>query len=241
MNIYEVLDPIAGKSFLSTINVWSILIRIVIVLILSSLLGVERSQKRHAAGLRTFILTSLFAVCGGLVDTFLMNNYNISIPVVSASIVIGIAIISANTMLYSSKSQIKGLTTAVALWSSTFIGLTIGFGLYTVGLIGFIVLLLSLNSLPYIEFFLKNRSNHFEIHLELKNKTDLPVFLDVTRQLGLRIDDIEMNPAYANSGVAAYSISITITSEMLKKYKTHEQIIEALSKLDCIVAIEENM
>ena len=92
-----------------------------------------------------------------------------------------------------------------------------------------------------LEIYLKNRSNHFEIHLELKNKTDLPVFLDVTRKLGIRVDDMEMNPAYLNSGVAAYSVSLTIISNTLKKYKTHEQIIEALKKLDCIILIEETI
>jgi len=241
MNLLEVFDPIARDTFLSKINVWSILIRILLVLILSAFLGVERSQKRHAAGMRTFILPSLFSVIGGILDTFLMIDYGMNIPIISAAIIIGIAIISANTMLYSSRSQIKGLTTAVALWASTFIGLTIGFGLYTVGIVGFIVLLVALNSLPYLEYYLKNRSNHFEIHLELKNKTDLPIFLNVTRELGLRVDDIEMNPAYLNSGVAAYSISLTVVSETLKKYKTHDEIIAALTKLDCIVVIEETL
>ena len=241
MNPTQIYDPIAGNSFLASLNIWSILIRIVAVLILSSLLGVERAQKRHAAGLRTFILASLFSVTGGIVDVFLIEKYGLSFPVISAAIIVGIAIISANTMLYSSRSQIRGLTTAVALFSSTFIGLTMGFGLYTVSLIGFFILVIVLSVLPSLEMYLKNRSNHFEIHLELKNKTDLPVFLDVTRKLGLRIDDMEMNPAYANSGVAAYTVSLTVTSEMLKKYKSHEQIIDALKQLECIILIEETM
>ena len=56
---------------------------------------------------------------------------------------------------------------------------------------------------------------------------------------GLRIDDIEANPAYANSGLSVYSISISIDSEELKKYKTHTEIIEALRSLDYIYHIEE--
>ena len=239
--LFRVYDPIAGDSFLADFNIWSILIRIILVVILSALLGVERAQKRHAAGLRTFILASLFSVAGGLVDVFLIENYGLSFPVISAAIIVGIAIISANTMLYSSRSQIRGLTTAVALFSSTFVGLTIGFGLYTVGILGFIILVVVLSGLPTLEMFLKNRSNHFEIHLELKNKTDLPVFLNVTRELGIRVDDMEMNPAYLNSGVAAYTVSLTIVSDQLKKYKTHNEIIEALKKLDCIILIEETM
>lgn len=48
-----------------------------------------------------------------------------------------------------------------------------------------------------------------------------------------------MNPAYANSGLSVYSIAITISSEELKNYKTHKEIIEALSTLDYIYHIEE--
>ena len=55
----------------------------------------------------------------------------------------------------------------------------------------------------------------------------------------MKIDDIEMNTAYQHSGLSVYSISISISSQELKKYKTHSQIIEALRSLDYIYHIEE--
>ena len=90
-----------------------------------------------------------------------------------------------------------------------------------------------------LEFYLKNRSNHFEIHLELKNSLNLQNFVTTIRKLGLRIDAIEMNPAYANSGLSVYSIAISISSAELKQYKTHKEIIEALRTLDYVYHIEE--
>ena len=86
---------------------------------------------------------------------------------------------------------------------------------------------------------MKNRSNHFEIHLELKNSSYLQNFVSTIRRLGLKIDDIEANPAYANSGLSVYSIAISISSQELKKYKTHTEIIEALRSLEYIYHIEE--
>ncbi len=59
------------------------------------------------------------------------------------------------------------------------------------------------------------------------------------RRLGLKIDEIEQNPAYGGSGLSVYSISISVSSEMLKKYKTHAEIIEALKTLDYVYHIEE--
>ena len=94
---------------------------------------------------------------------------------------------------------------------------------------------------PSLEVYLKNRSNHFEIHLELKQKDNLQNFITTIRQLGLRIDDIEVNPAYINSGLSVYSVSLTIMSSELKKYKTHAEIIEALKSIEYVHHIEEMM
>ena len=110
---------------------------------------------------------------------------------------------------------------------------------YTIAIIGFAILLCSLSLLPKAERFLKNRSNHFEIHLELDNKNSLPNFMATIRELGLRIDEIELNSAYLNSGLSVYSVSLTIISPELKKYKTHTEIIKAIQSLEYVYYIEE--
>ena len=112
-------------------------------------------------------------------------------------------------------------------------------GLYALTLIVYVFLLCILAGFPAFEAYLKNRSNHFEVHMELKSSSYLRDFVTVSRRLGLRIDDIEANQAYAGSGLSVYSISLTICSQELKKYKTHVEIIEALSSLDYIYHIEE--
>ncbi len=233
------IDPIAKNlgEWSQNLNEFSILFRILLSVCLAGIIGCERSSKRHSAGLRTFILISLAMTIVMLLDIYLTSNGGIYL--LSCTGIIGVAIISVHSLLLSSRSQIKGLTTAAGLWVSAIIGLTIGAGYYTVTLISFLVLLCCLSILPMIERYLKNRSNHFEIHLELKNNGALYNFVATIRRLGLRIDDIEANPAYANSGLSVYSISISIDSEELKKYKTHTEIIEALRSLDYIYHIEE--
>ena len=112
-------------------------------------------------------------------------------------------------------------------------------GFYTAALIGVVLAFITLNAMPKVEVFMKDKSNHFEIHLELKNRNDLVNFTGVVRKLGLKITDIEANPAYANTGLGVYTISLTIKSNELKKYKTHKEIIEALQTLEYINCIEE--
>ena len=226
-------------SWSAGINFYSVVFRICLVVALSALIGCERSSKRHSAGLRTFIIVSLASAVAAMMDLCILANTEHGFPVISAASVVSIAMISGNSILFSSKSQIKGLTTSAGLWACGIIGLSAGAGLYTITLISFIALLCCISQLPLIENVLKDRSNHFEIHLELKNTYNLQDFVTTIRKLGLKIDDIESNPAYLNSGLSVYSISITISERDFKKYKKHKDIIEALRTLDYIHYIEE--
>ncbi len=235
------IDPIATLlgSWVSELNVFSAMFRIALSLGLSAYLGFERSSKRHAAGLRTFMVVSLSTTLAMLLDLFLLNSAENGLYLISAASIVSVAIITVNSILYSSRSQIKGLTTSVALWASAILGLCIGAGFYTVTLVAYIAFICTLSVFPRMERYFKNRSNHFEVHLELKNIAYLQNFVTTIRELGMKIDDIEMNTAYQHSGLSVYSISISISSQELKKYKTHSQIIEALRSLDYIYHIEE--
>ena len=221
------------------LTIGSILLRLALSMALSAIIGCERSSKRHSAGLRTFILVSLAGTATMLADCFLMQTAGVTLPLLSAAAVIGITTISGNSILFSSKNQIKGLTTSVGLWCCGIVGLGLGAGLYTLALLLFLALLCSMSGLPALETHLKDRSNHFEVHLELKSKYNLQDFVTTIRRLGLKIDDIEANPAYLNSGLSVYTVAITISSQELKKYKTHKEIIEALRCLDYIYYIGE--
>lgn len=235
-------DPLARVlgTWASDLTVYSIVLRLLLSMILGAVIGCERSSKRHSAGLRTFILAFMAGTAAALVDTWLFHvSGSGSLFPVSAATVIGASIITVHSVFYSSRNQIKGLTTAVALWFSILIGMASGLGFYTLAVAAFAALLITLYLFPPLEGVLKNRSNHFEVHLELTNNLCLQDFVTVIRRLGLTIDEIEQNPAYIGSGLSVYSISISISNEMLKKYKSHAEIIEALKTLDYVYHIEE--
>ena len=174
--IDDPLTPYLG-SWSSDINAYSILFRIFLAAALAALIGCERSSKRHSAGLRTFILVSMSSAVAAMVDLAIMSYNKENFAAISAASVVSVAMISGNSILFSSRSQIKGLTTSAGLWGSGIIGLATGAGLYTITFISFIALLLCISQLPRIERILKDRSNHFEVHLELKNSYNLQDFI----------------------------------------------------------------
>ena len=220
------------------VNIFSTMLKIALILILMTILGCERSRNRHAAGLRTFIVVGLASTSAAIADLYLISSEMLGFPILSAATLIGIAIISTNTILFSSKNQLKGLTTSVGLWATTLIGIVLGLGLYTLTLFAYVVLMICLTLFMKLERYNKHRSNHFEVHLELKGRNLLQEFTSTIREIGLKIDDIEINPAYANSGLGVYTVAMTVLDKELRK-QTHAKIIEALATLDCVSYIEE--
>lgn len=232
--ICQTLGPWAGE-----LNLFSILLRIILSVALAVVVGCERSAKRHAAGLRTFVLVSLGATVAMLMDCSVASAAGHEFFLFSAAVIVAAAIICVYSVLFTSKSQIKGLTTSAALWGCALLGLSAGAGLFTITLAAFVLFMISLAVMPRFETYLKDRSNHFEVHLELNSSRDLPNFTATSRALGLAIDEIEQNPAYLNSGLSVYSVALSIQSPELKKYKTHKEIIAALGTLDYVNHIEE--
>ena len=242
MNTFlTVTDPIAALlgPWSASLTAGAVVLRIALAAVLAAVIGWERSAKRHAAGLRTFLLVGLAAASAMLIDTSLSAAWGQGFPLITAAAVVGAAMISGGSVLFSSRSQIKGLTTSAGLWACGLVGAAAGAGLYTVALAAFAALLGGLSLLPSLERYLKNRSDHFEIHLELSSRASLRDFVDVVRRLGLRIDDIEANPAYLSSGLSVYSVAMTVCGRELKAYKTHREIIQALGTLDYVCHVDE--
>ena len=220
-------------------NLGGVALKIGLSVLLATLVGCERATKRHAAGLRTFILVALVATLAAMVDNYLVTVVGAGVSVVIGATIIGIAIVSSNTILYSSKSQIKGLTTSVALWGICLVGVLIGLDLYAAALIAFVAYMICLTLFMSVEYAFKRRSNHFEIHLELNGKESLRDFIAAVRMLGLKVDDIEFNAAYQNTGLSVYTVALTIKSGSFKKFVRHDDIIAAVQQLEYVNFVEE--
>ena len=238
MNTSNFIDPLAKLlgDWSSELSFYSILFRFVISILFASLLGWERSNKRHSAGLRTFILITLLGTVCAVLDIALVKSGDTSLYLFSGLAILGGVVISGNSILFSAKKQIKGLTTSVALWLCLLLGIVICLGYYLVAIVLAALMLVILIFFPMLEMFLKNKSNHFEIHLELKDKTKLQDIVFTLRKLDIRIDDLELNSAYLGTGLSVYTLSLTLKN---KKAGKHKEIVEALSSLDYVSYVEE--
>ncbi len=213
------------------ITLLSIVLRLLCAFLLGSFLGAERATKSHAAGLRTYTLVCLGACIAVLVNLVLFQKADTAR--IAAAVVQGIGFIGAGTIITTTRNQIRGLTTAAALWASGIIGLAFGAGFYTVGIIGSILSIIVVMYMPRLEGKLQRRVRTFDIHVELMTRKDLKVLLDFLRSKNLRIKSIAYDPAYANTGLSVYSLAIYSEGKK-NEYLIAEQVINMVNDLEYV-------
>ncbi len=238
MHQYNYIGALLGDWSLNASHLGAIALRIGLVLVMSSIIGRERATKRHPAGLRTFILSGITAVFAALCDEFILATTNARVTLLSAAYLMSLATVSGKSLLFTSRNQLKELTTSIALFTNAMLSLCVGHGMYTCAVIGFAVMIVCIAFFPALEKGMKGRSPQFEIHLELKSRNMLLEFISAIREFGLHLDEIEINPAYATTGLGVYTVKVTIEKDKLLK-STHNEILDALSALNCVSYIEE--
>ena len=145
---------------LSTLDV---LIRLTIAIILGGLVGVERTLAGKTAGMRTYALVSmgsaLFMLIAIIISDQLIGTPGFNPLFLAPQILVGIGFIGAGLVFHNNADmKTSGLTSAAGLWVAGGIGMAVGFGLYSVGIISALLTLLIFTILWYVEKVFKKIS-----------------------------------------------------------------------------------
>ncbi len=136
------------------LNDAEIIIRLVLSLVLSGLIGLERQMHRRTAGLRTHILVSLGSCLIMLTSLYIFAIYKNEVPLdparIAAGVITGIGFLGAGAIIRD-REGVKGLTTAASLWVVAGIGLATGCGFYKAALFTTVLALITLFFLRYVE------------------------------------------------------------------------------------------
>jgi putative Mg2+ transporter-C (MgtC) family protein len=123
-------------DFLRNLTFWSVCLRIALSVVAGFIIGAERRNKNHAAGLRTHMLVTVGSALLMITSQFAVEYFGAGdVMRIGAQAVSGIGFLGAGTIIIS-KGKIRGLTTAAGLWATTCIGLAIGIGFYEGAIIG---------------------------------------------------------------------------------------------------------
>jgi putative Mg2+ transporter-C (MgtC) family protein len=148
-----------------TILTWqAIALRLALTALCAGILGFDRDQRGHTAGLRTNLLVGLAACLAMLQANWLINSNGraedsfvvMDIMRLPLGILSGIGFIGAGAILKRGELAV-GVTTAATIWFVTVMGLCFGGGQLELGLAGFALGFLILTVLKRVEFRMPRR------------------------------------------------------------------------------------
>jgi putative Mg2+ transporter-C (MgtC) family protein len=166
--------------------------------VLGGLVGMERENKKRAAGFRTHILVSLGSALVMVTSEYIFYKYegatNLDPARLGAQVISGIGFLGAGTIIRQGGS-VKGLTTAASLWAVSCIGLAAGSGFYEAAVIAAIIVFVTLILLGRFEQLVVRKSDYsFELSTELENKPGIiGEVATILGKLGVDIKNIEFD------------------------------------------------
>lgn len=176
-------------------------LRLALAIVAGALIGFNRGEEGHPAGMRTTLLVCAAAAMAMMQANILMASteegsasaIRIDVMRLPLGILSGMGFIGAGAILKHGKN-IAGLTTAATLWFVTVIGLCFGGGQIALGLAGLGVVLVTLWVLKWVE---RRASLTREAMLTLTTMPDGPSPRDV---IG----------AFADAGIRISSCAVSV-------------------------------
>lgn len=157
--------------FLRDFNIYTVLIRLVLAMIIGGTIGVERNKQGRAAGMRTHILVCLGATLASMIGIYVSEVLHIdNDPLrVGAQVVSGIGFLGVGTILIKGRFQITGLTTAAGLWTAAAIGLALGAGFYEGALVTFLCSVITITVVHRLEYTINKKYSRFGMYVEIRS------------------------------------------------------------------------
>jgi len=134
------------------------LLRLVLAMLAGGLIGFDRGEQAHPAGLRTTVLVCAAAAMAMLEANILfigtpdnrVSIIRLDMMRLPLGILSGIGFIGAGVILRKGE-LVRGVTTAATIWLVTVIGLCFGGGQIWLGCAGTVIVLATLDLLKYVE------------------------------------------------------------------------------------------
>lgn len=235
-------------SYLREFNIYSMMLRVALAMLMGGIVGFEREKKRRGAGFRTYMFVALGAAMTVMLSQYLdyMLNHawlataqeigiKTDVSRFGAQVINGVGFLGAGTIIVTGRQEVKGLTTAAGLWASACMGLAVGAGFYECVVIGIALIVLSMTLLPLIEEAMLATSKNMTVYVEMDSFENLGNIVNHIKTEGINLFDVEIEKD-KREHMAQFSVLFTMK---LPHRREHAEVLAELSTLDGIVAIDE--
>lgn len=200
-------------EYLKSVNEISILVRIILAIICGGVIGAEREKSHQPAGLRTYTLVCMGAAMVMLTGEYMHEYYNTGDPArLGAQVISGIGFLGAGSIIVSRETKIRGLTTAAGLWVSACIGLAVGAGFYSGGILATAAVYLIIAKLKKVHF---QMNDTLGLYAELSSDIVIHNVIQNLEELDMEIHEISLENG--RTGIKKLILSFKVKEEFDKK------------------------
>ncbi len=147
-------------------NYLFMILRLVVAAVFGGIIGFERSENNHAAGLRTHILLCLGAAAIMVVSECMVLKFGIEQEILrmGAQIISGVGFLGAGSIIIDGgNNKIRGITTAAGLWTTACLGIVVGCGYYLIAATMVVIMLVTMLGLRSFAEKIKGKSLAYKI------------------------------------------------------------------------------
>ena len=224
-------------DYLRELNIWSVMLRLTVAMVFGGLIGLERGRKGRAAGFRTYMVVCLGSALAMMTGIYLTNlTGSGDSGRIAAQVISGIGFLGAGTILVTKQRQVKGLTTAAGLWAAACIGLALGAGFYSGGIIGFLAIWGALWIMQIVDKRLYKNSGVLSIYAEFTGMEAVSRLLSHVRSQNSTVSTLEIKRTTNDIGAMIVTATMTLR---FPSGTSHTMLIETYGALKGVRFIEE--
>ncbi len=174
-----------------TLEYWMMLLRLVVAVILGGVIGFERAENKHDAGLRTHILVCLGSALIMVISEHLITTRSLQSDMMrmGAQVISGIGFLGIGCII-TNGDKIKGLTTAAGLWTTAGVGLCVGIGYYSIAVTTVVLMLIVMAYLRPLAIRLKNRD--LTVQIKVSSRVQVSGILDLLSEKSIHVNTVKM-------------------------------------------------
>jgi len=210
------------------------LLRLLMALLASGILGIERTRKLRPAGMRTYMLVCIGACSTMLGGISLFETYGPGFDParMAAQVISGIGFIGAGTIMVAPHQKVRGLTTAAGLWGVACLGINIGVGNYVIAIGVFVAMLITMLLADKLEIVFFRHLRRIHVTALIRSLDTVTVIRDEMKSMDITLSNLEFAPAVEGQG-----ISMTCFLRLHRK-TVHQNAVAVLEKVPGVLHVE---
>lgn len=214
------------------------LIKMVLASVCGALIGFEREMKGRPAGLKTFSLVCLGSALVMITNDFIcqfITHGTGDMARMAAQVISGIGFLGAGSIMVTGHNQVRGLTTAAALWVTAALGIAIGAGFYFGGICGIAVIYTSSFFYRFCDRKIIECSRIMKMYIEGMDESFMLELVSYFNDRGIKVLSLERR---SESKWYSKDTSVTVEIDFGKRIR-HVKLLNYIRQMDGIRYVEE--